>query len=119
MRITDLQKYRSIITESVVMEASTLNDLGVSQEDISKIHSKLKLEHDVEWEPISTKKALKDALKQRRAVVAVNSEGRAFGLGHYKFPMNSNGQEVLLYDPLNDDEFQLRSVTNIRYNRHI
>ena len=74
-------------------EASTLNALGVDRAGIKNIHHVLELNHDTEFTPIKNKTEAKAAMRNR-AIIAVNAEGKAYGLAFYDYPMRG-GMKVI------------------------
>ena len=78
-----------------IKESSTLGALGVDAAGIKSIHTNLQLKHDTAFEPIKNKKEAKAALLAKKAIIAVNDEGDAWGFGYYSSPFSSTGQDVI------------------------
>lgn len=81
-----------------LQETSGLNqtDLGLTSQEINKIHSALKLSHDATFIPVSTKIAAKEAIDSSKVVVAKNPDGEVVSIAYYASPMRSKGIEVLV-----------------------
>lgn len=80
-----------------IKEASNLNDLGVSQDDVGNIHRVLGMEHTTTFEPANKREA-QLAVKNGGMAIAVNQDGVAYGIGYGKHPM-SGGTSVYVAVP--------------------
>ena len=106
--VETFNKMQLVSGGKLIVEDSTLNQLGVSNQNISKIHNKLKLKHDTEWEQLPNKREAMEAVKDKRVVVAVNEEGDAYGIGYWFSPI-SGGTQVMIVSP--DDTYPVQTIS--------
>jgi hypothetical protein len=75
-----VRKVKAPVEESVITEASSMSDIGLTPKQVKYIYKATgkAIPHDAEWTPLKTKGQASSALKNRSTLIAVSPMGVAF-----------------------------------------